>query len=86
MTQQEEIIQYCKNYKKDVKIEEGNRLGLFDITFPTNRRGQVPAELFVDLIHGHIFASEDSVEGIEVGDVIAWYFNLKLVCYGPEEI
>ena len=61
MTQQEDIIQYCKNYNKDVEIEEGNRLDNFMITFPTNRRGQVPAELTIDLIHGYIFASEDSV-------------------------
>ena len=86
MTQQEEIIQYCKNYKKDVKIEEGYRLGLFDITFPTNRRGQVSTELFVDLIHKQIFVNRDSVEGKKVGDVIAWFFNLRLIFYDPEEV
>ena len=40
MTQQEDIIQYCKNYNKDVEIEEGNRLNNFMITFPTNRRAK----------------------------------------------
>ena len=86
MTQQDEIIQYCKNYKKDVKIEEGNRLGLFDITFPTNCRSQVSTELFVDLIHKRIFVNKDSVEGKKVGDVIAWFFNLRLIFCDPEEI
>ena len=81
MTQQEDIIQYCKNYNKDVEIEEGNRLDNFMITFPTNRRGQVPAKLFVDLIHGHISASKDSVEGMKLGDIIAWLFKLRLKFY-----
>ena len=86
MTQQDEIIQYCKNYKKDVKIEEGNRLGIFDITFPANCRCQVSTELFVDLIHKRIFVNKDSVEGKKVGDVIAWFFNLRLIFCDPEEI
>ena len=85
MTQQDEIIQYCKNYKKDVKIKEGNGLGTFMITFPSTCTSQVPAELFVDLIHEEIFVSKNSVEGMKVGDVISWFFNLRLKFYDTEE-
>ena len=55
------------------------------IIFPTNRKGKVPTKLFVDLMHGYIYASKDSVEGMKLGDIIAWLFKLRLNFYDTEE-
>ena len=86
MTQQEEIIQYCRNYKKDVKIKEGNRSGHFEITFPQNPRIKVLAKVIIDLEHGgHLFVNNKSVEGMKLADIISWLFKLKLIYYDPED-
>jgi hypothetical protein len=81
MSKRNDIVEFCRNYNKDIELEfERNETrNLIVITFPTYGRDQIPSLITVDLALRTVVLFTDSDEEKNLACALSNFYKLDMM-------